>query len=79
MFNPSVRSLLAQTHVEELQRAAHAFHRGRNVNRPPAAPLSGLLKRAIHRAFPAGSDEAASLHGFELAGDSSAATLRPRS
>jgi hypothetical protein len=83
VYSPALISQLVEAHVEELHRVAQTYHRGRDVIiRPSAAPLSTRIKRAINRVFaasPAANDEAAPLHGFELTGHSSAATLRPRS
>jgi hypothetical protein len=62
---------LGHAHVEERQRAAQTRNRGRDVNRPPAARLSTLIKQATNRVFagaPAMNDEVASLRGFELIG-----------
>ena len=82
MYSPALISQLVEAHVEELHRVAQTYNRGRDVTRPSAAPLSTRIKRAINRVFAASgapNDEAAPLHGFELIGHSSAATLRPRS
>lgn len=82
MYSPALSSQLVEAHVQELHRVAQAYNRGREVNRPSAAPLSIRIQRAINRVFAGGSavnNEAAPVHGFELVAHSSAATLRPRS
>ena len=82
MYAPALSSQLVEAHLQELHRAAQAYNRGRDVNRPSAAQLSTRIKRAINRVLapgPAANDEAAPSHGFELVGHSSAATLGPRS
>ena len=82
MLNPSFQSLMVQARVEDLHRAGQTYNRGRDVNGRPAAQLSTRIQRAINRVFAGGStlhDEAAPIHGFEIVGHSSAATLRPRS
>jgi hypothetical protein len=82
VYSPALISQLVEAHVEELHRVAQTYNRGRDVIGPSAAPLSTRIKRAINRVFaagPAAHGEAAPLHGFELIGHSSAATLRPRS
>jgi hypothetical protein len=74
--------LLVEAHFEERQRGAQIYSRDRDFSRSPAVPLSTLIKRAINRVFagaPAADDEAAPLPGFELVGQSAAATLSRRS
>jgi hypothetical protein len=82
VFNPSLHSLLVQARVDALQRAARSYYHGREVNRPSAASLSTVVKRAINRVFaggPAARDELAPLRGLELVGDGSVARLHLRS
>jgi len=48
MFSPALNSLLIQAHVEELHRTGRTLNRGRDVDRPPAAPPA-LVKRVVTR------------------------------
>jgi hypothetical protein len=88
MFSPSLQTLVAQAHVEELHRVAQRYNRGRafavpthEVDRPKATLLSAGVKRVINRMLGGGRGATAAsavIHGLELVGDSSAATPGPR-
>jgi hypothetical protein len=82
MLSRPTQSLLVQARVEELHRVAQTSNRrnavarhSSDVNRPETAPPSTRVKRALGRVFdgrPAGSDEAAAIHGVQLVGHASA-------
>jgi hypothetical protein len=86
MFTPSLQSLVAQAHIEELHRVAQTHNRDRTfaapshgVDRPKATHLSAAAKRAISRTLRDRRGAPAASHGLELVGGSSAATPGPRS
>jgi hypothetical protein len=88
MFNPSLQSLVAQAHVDELHRVAqtHNLHGAfaaptHQVDRRKATQLNAGVKRVIGRILGGarGATEAsAAIHRLELLGDSSATTTGPR-
>ena len=85
MFTPSLQSLVAQAHIEELHRAAQTQERagafaaaGHEVDCATATHLSAGVKRAISRMLGVRRGASAAIHGLELVTDSSAATPGPR-
>ena len=83
MYSPALQGLLAQAKAEEIHRAVLTNNGGRDVTRPPAAPLSRFIKRAFNRLFAgraAVNDETLPVRRrFDVVGHGSPASLRPHS
>jgi hypothetical protein len=66
VYSPALQSLLVQTHVQELHRAA-PISPGAELDRAPMTSQSGRVKRVINRLFDRGclvSEEAAAIQGY---------------
>jgi hypothetical protein len=69
VYSPALQSLLVQTHVEELHRAA-PISPGGELNRAPMRWQSGRVKQAINQVFDRGcpvSEDAAAIQGYSTA------------